>query len=62
MAIEALTAPAEREGRQWKSMRSGAEAPATRCVSISIDGPERPNPPATGAGLGGQWPQHPAPD
>lgn len=31
-------------------MRSGAGAQATRCVSISLDGPERPNPSATGQG------------
>jgi len=54
MAIEALirltTSEKEREGGQEKSMRGGAGADATRCVSISLDGPERPNPTAYGQG------------
>lgn len=49
----------EREGCQWKSMRSGAGAPATRCVSISIDGPGATKSYRPRTGTEGQGPQAP---
>jgi hypothetical protein len=57
MAIEELTAPAGARGGVNENLRKWSGSVSDTVPLIVVDRPERPNPPATGAGLDkGLWP------